>query len=60
MNPAVVAWFPKASVFHLVNCAPFANGGSNPIEVWCINCVVEETLCRKFIIAGHRAVNSGL
>ena len=35
--PAVVAWFAKASVFHSVNSAPCANGGSNPVEVWCIN-----------------------
>ena len=28
--PAVVAWFVKASVFHSVNYAPSANGGSNP------------------------------
>ena len=29
-NPAMVAWFVKASVFHSVNSAPSANGGSNP------------------------------
>ena len=29
-DPAVVAWFVKASVFHSVNSAPSANGGSNP------------------------------
>ena len=28
--PAAVAWFVKASVFHSVNAAPSANGGSNP------------------------------
>ena len=30
LSPAVVAWFVKASVFHSVNSAPSANGGSNP------------------------------
>ena len=35
--PAVVAWFAKASVFHSVNSAPSANGGSNP--TWVINMV---------------------
>ena len=34
--PAVVAWFIKASVFHSVNYAPSANGGSNPAWVWYI------------------------
>ena len=28
-NPAVVAWLAKASVFHSVNLALSANGGSN-------------------------------
>ena len=32
--PAVVAWFVKASVFHSVNSAPSANGGSS------LGCVV--------------------
>ena len=27
MDPAVVAWFAKASIFHSVNLAPSANGG---------------------------------
>ena len=29
-DPAVVAWFANASVFHSVNSTPSANGGSNP------------------------------
>ena len=36
-SPAVVAWFVKASVFHSVNSAPSANGGSNPIWECCID-----------------------
>ena len=35
--PAVVAWFVEASVFHLVNSAPSANGGSNPAWECCID-----------------------
>ena len=30
-GPAVVAWMVKASVFHSVNSAPSAKGGSNPV-----------------------------
>ena len=30
IGPAAVAWFVKASVFHSVNSALSANGGSNP------------------------------
>ena len=37
--PAVVAWFVKASVFHSVNSAPSANGGSNPAWECCFNCL---------------------
>ena len=47
-RPAVVAWFAKASVFQSVNSAPSANGGSNPIEVWCINRSETEMSCCKF------------
>ena len=32
-NPAVVAWFAKASIFHSVNSAPSASSGSNPAWV---------------------------
>ena len=31
------AWFVKASVFHSVNSAPSANGGSNPAWECCID-----------------------
>ena len=42
-SPAVVAWFVKASVFHSVNSAPSANGGSNP--AWeCYNYVMEQCI----------------
>ena len=36
-RPAAVAWFVKASVFHSVNSAPSANGGSNPDWECCID-----------------------
>ena len=42
---AVVAWFVKASVFHSVNSAPSASGGSNPAWVWHIDLSEVETLC---------------
>ena len=45
--PAVVAWFVKASVFHSINSAPFANGGSNPAWVCYIDRSEVETLCRN-------------
>ena len=41
----MVVWFVKASVFH---SAHSANGGSNPIEVWCINRSELEMSCCKF------------
>ena len=33
-DPAVVAWFAKASVFHSVNSAPSANGGFTSKQVF--------------------------
>ena len=37
VSPAVVAWFVGASVFHSVNSASSANGGSNPAWECCID-----------------------
>ena len=44
LNPAVVAWFVKGSVFYLVNSAPSANGESNP--AWVINMVANAPAVR--------------
>ena len=43
--PAVVAWFVKASVFHSVNSAPSANGGSNP--AW--ECYIDRLNSKEFV-----------
>ena len=37
----------KGAVFHSVNSAPSANGGSNPAWVWYIDRSEVETLCRN-------------
>ena len=44
-DPAVVAWFAKASVFHSVNSAPSANGGLN--AAWGIIMVANAPAVRK-------------
>ena len=48
LDPVVVAWKVKALVSHSVDSSLCAFGGSNPVQVWCINRSEVETLCRKF------------
>ena len=58
-SPAVVAWFVKASVFHSVNSAPSANGGSNP--AW--ECCIDRLNSKEFVaihIARRRVLFRGL
>ena len=40
-----MAWFVKASVFHSVNSAPAANGGSNP--AW--ECCIDRLFSKEFV-----------
>ena len=43
----MVAWFVKASVFHSVNSAPSANGGSN--LAW--ECCIDRLNSKEFVIS---------
>ena len=55
-SPAVVAWFVKASVFHSVNSAPSANGGSNP--AW--ECCIDRLNSKEFVAIQIARYNLGL
>ena len=58
ISPAVVAWLVKASVFHSVNSAPSANGGSNPAWECCIDCLNSKEFV-AILIARRRVLFGG-